>query len=351
MARKGKMEDDIYNGPNPLHDESDEVLAGTIVHLAKEPNEAVSQVVADEIMTRLRRLRRLESGKAPETGSVGIDVTRIQESIVDAVVDGVGQGTGRAMEDSEKTDAGGPEGVARGPEGTAGSEKEASTCTSNNGSPVVGFSGGWGRGAPEENHTGAAQQENTAQEEAARSSRQGKLTFARKVDTDLTGDRGDGVEGLGVTTPEAAETLEAEGQDVGMQGAGFRKPTPTTRSGRRSRRQEDGGERCPTACRKIQQRLSSRKGNRGRPRTLGPQGPTAVERAAGTVMRWTGGTVDTNRVVEEAWKARWLKERDGRAITRPADDFDHQQETLFRDFLFTRGVPEVLTPACECGEG
>ncbi|EAQ84782.1 hypothetical protein CHGG_08796 [Chaetomium globosum CBS 148.51] len=135
-----------------------------------------------------------------------------------------------------------------------------------------------------------------------------------------------------------------------------------------------------TACRKIQQRLSSRRGNRGRPRTLGPQGPTAVERAAGTVMRWTGGTVDTNRVVEEAWKARWLKERDGRVITRPADDFDHQQETLFRnetlrrhdglskarsslliqirtgaiglrDFLFTRGVPEVLTPACECGEG
>ncbi|EAQ87046.1 hypothetical protein CHGG_08299 [Chaetomium globosum CBS 148.51] len=134
-----------------------------------------------------------------------------------------------------------------------------------------------------------------------------------------------------------------------------------------------------TACRKIQQRLSSRRGNRGRPRTLGPQGPTAVERAAGTVMRWTGGTVDTNRVVEEAWKARWLKERDGRAITRPADDFDHQQETLFRnetlrrhdglskaksslliqirtgaiglrDFLFTRGVPGVLTPACECGE-
>ena len=97
-----EMEDDIYNGPNPLHDESDEVLAGTIVHLAKEPNEAVSQVVADEIMTRLRRLRRLESGKAPETGSVGIDVTRIQESIVDAVVDGVGQGTGRAMEEVRK---------------------------------------------------------------------------------------------------------------------------------------------------------------------------------------------------------------------------------------------------------
>ncbi|EAQ85615.1 hypothetical protein CHGG_06868 [Chaetomium globosum CBS 148.51] len=93
-----------------------------------------------------------------------------------------------------------------------------------------------------------------------------------------------------------------------------------------------------------------------------------------------GGIADTDRGVEEAWKARWLKERDGRAITRPADDFDHQQETLFRnetlrrhdglskaksslliqirtgaiglrDFLFTPGVQEVLTPACECGEG
>ena len=135
-----------------------------------------------------------------------------------------------------------------------------------------------------------------------------------------------------------------------------------------------------TACRKIQQRLSSRRGNRGRPRTLRPQGPTAVERAAGTIMRWTGGTIDTDKAVEEAWRARWLKERDGRAITRPADDFDHQRETLFRnetlrrhdglskaksslliqirtgaiglrDYLFTREVPEVLTPACECGEG
>ncbi|EAQ84588.1 predicted protein [Chaetomium globosum CBS 148.51] len=59
-----------------------------------------------------------------------------------------------------------------------------------------------------------------AQEEAARSSRQGKLTFARKVDTDLIGDRGDGVGGLGVTTPKATDTLQADDQDVGMQGAG-----------------------------------------------------------------------------------------------------------------------------------
>ncbi|EAQ89445.1 predicted protein [Chaetomium globosum CBS 148.51] len=67
-------------------------------------------------------------------------------------------------------------------------------------------------------------------------------------------------------------------------------------------------------------------------------------------------------------------------VVRKGGDFDHQQETLFRnetlrrhdglskakssmliqirtgaiglrDFLFTRGVPEVPTPACECGEG
>ena len=75
-----------------------------------------------------------------------------------------------------------------------------------------------------------------------------------------------------------------------------------------------------------------------------------------------------------------MKERCGRATTRPADDLVHQQETLFRDktlrrheglnkarssllvqirtgaiglrdFLFKRGVPGVLTPYCECGEG
>jgi hypothetical protein len=105
-----------------------------------------------------------------------------------------------------------------------------------------------------------------------------------------------------------------------------------------------------------------------------------VETAATTIAVWTGGTVDTDRVVQEAWEERWLKERDGRTATRPADDFDYQQETLFkdktlkrhedlskakssllvqirtgdiglRDFLFKRGVPEVLTPSCECGEG
>jgi hypothetical protein len=134
------------------------------------------------------------------------------------------------------------------------------------------------------------------------------------------------------------------------------------------------------ACNKIYRRFSSRRGRRGRQPAFGPQKPTAVETAATTIAVWIGGTVDTDRVVQEAWEERWLKERDGRAATRPADDFDHQQETLFkdktlkrhedlskakssllvqirtgdiglRDFLFKRGVPEVLTPNCECGEG
>ena len=134
------------------------------------------------------------------------------------------------------------------------------------------------------------------------------------------------------------------------------------------------------ACDKLYRRFSSRGNGRGRPRTLGPQGPTAVEEAAITIASWTGGTANTDAIVEEAWRERWLKEREGRATTRSADDFDHQQETLFKDktlrrheglnkakssllvqirtgaiglrgFLFSRGVPEVLTPSCECGEG
>ena len=134
------------------------------------------------------------------------------------------------------------------------------------------------------------------------------------------------------------------------------------------------------ACDKLYRRFSSRGNGRGRPRTLGPQGPTAVEEAAITIASWTGGTANTDAIVEEAWRERWLKEREGRAATRPADDFDHQQETLFRDkslqrheglnkakssllvqirtgaiglrnFLFKQGVPDVLTPYCECGEG
>jgi hypothetical protein len=134
------------------------------------------------------------------------------------------------------------------------------------------------------------------------------------------------------------------------------------------------------ACDNIYRGLNSRRSNRGRPRAFGPQEPTAVEKAANTIAVWAGGTADTDRVVQEAWEERWLKERDSRAVTRPADDFDHQQETLFkdktlkrheglskakssllvqirtgaiglRDFLFKRGVPEVLTPSCECGEG
>jgi hypothetical protein len=134
------------------------------------------------------------------------------------------------------------------------------------------------------------------------------------------------------------------------------------------------------ACDKLYRRFNSRRNSRGRPRAFGPQGPTAVEKSAITIASWTGGTSNTDRTVEEAWRERWLEERQGRATTRPADDFDHQQETLFRDstlqgheglnkakssllvqirtgaiglrnFLFERRVPEVLTPYCECGEG
>ena len=42
------------------------------------------------------------------------------------------------------------------------------------------------------------------------------------------------------------------------------------------------------------------------------------------IASWTGGAIVTEKVVEEAWRERWMKEREGRAVVRPADDFDHQ---------------------------
>jgi hypothetical protein len=134
------------------------------------------------------------------------------------------------------------------------------------------------------------------------------------------------------------------------------------------------------ACNKLYRRFNSRRRHNGRPRASGPQAPTAVEQAANTIATWTGKTDDTGEVAEKAWKERWLRERDGRATTRPADDFDHQRKTMFRretltrheglnkakssllvqirtgaiglrSFLFERRVPGVTTPYCECGEG
>jgi hypothetical protein len=153
---------------------------------------------------------------------------------------------------------------------------------------------------------------------------------------------------------------------------------PTLADGRGGKK--TAGSILHAACGRIYRRLNPRTDNRGRRRAFGPQKPTAVEEAANTIAVWTGGAADTNRVAEEAWRERWLKERGGRTTMRPADDLGHQQETLFqdktlqrhdglsrakssllvqirtgavglRDFLFKRRVPEVLTPNCECGEG
>jgi len=51
---------------------------------------------------------------------------------------------------------------------------------------------------------------------------------------------------------------------------------------------------------KIYRRFITRRNNRGHPRALGPQRPTIVEEAAATIVRWTRGTTDTGKVVEEA---------------------------------------------------
>ena len=95
------------------------------------------------------------------------------------------------------------------------------------------------------------------------------------------------------------------------------------------------GEKIPgniihTACTRIYQRFSLERNRRGRPQSPGPQKPTAVEKAAVVIVNWAGGAVVTEKVVEEAWRERWLKGRDGRAAVRPADDFNPNNRPCFR---------------------
>lgn len=90
-----------------------------------------------------------------------------------------------------------------------------------------------------------------------------------------------------------------------------------------------GGEKTPasiihTACTRISQIFNLERNRRGRPQPLGPQKPTAVKEAAAVIANWAGGAVVTE-VVAEAWRERWLKKREGRAVVRPADDFEYQQ--------------------------
>ena len=99
-----------------------------------------------------------------------------------------------------------------------------------------------------------------------------------------------------------------------------------------------GGTKAPgsiihEACTKLYQRFKSRRDKRGRQQAAGSQRPTTVEEAAITIAAWTEGTTDTDRVVEEAWGERWLRERNGRATTRPADDLDHQKENCVQPGL------------------
>ena len=150
------------------------------------------------------------------------------------------------------------------------------------------------------------------------------------------------------------------------------------------------------ACSKLARRgQRNRARARGRRPPAGPPAPTATERATITVERWATGRVGLaleealglgDRGPEEAlteeWKRRWeaaaaARERDRGpgAPQRLADrdpNFSDQvlqryeglnkaQSSLLvqartgaiglKDFLFTVGVPEVVTPHCTCGIG
>ena len=41
------------------------------------------------------------------------------------------------------------------------------------------------------------------------------------------------------------------------------------------------------------------------------------------IANWASGAIMIERVVEEAWRERWIKERERRAAVRLADDFDY----------------------------
>ena len=69
-----------------------------------------------------------------------------------------------------------------------------------------------------------------------------------------------------------------------------------------------GGKKIPGsivygACSKIYWRFALQK-RRGRRRAPGPQGPTAVEKAAATIAEWIEGSTDTDNALERAWRVR-----------------------------------------------
>ncbi len=81
--------------------------------------------------------------------------------------------------------------------------------------------------------------------------------------------------------------------------------------------------------------FAARRG-RGQRRAFGPQKPTEAERATATLAKWVGIIVDTNEVMEEAWRKSWMNDREGQVTTRLADDLDLQQGTLFLDKTLQR---------------
>lgn len=126
------------------------------------------------------------------------------------------------------------------------------------------------------------------------------------------------------------------------------------------------------ACTKLFNRFKKRR------RTAGPQQPTKLEEESAILQNWTGGSLDTDGIVLKEWEARWLASQEGKAASRPADDYSNPealftdlalqrhegltkaQSSLFtqmrtgaiglRSFLFQMGVREVVSPYCGCGE-
>jgi len=124
-------------------------------------------------------------------------------------------------------------------------------------------------------------------------------------------------------------------------------------------------------------KLLARKKGRGRPRKLAPTFPEHTDSKEMWGTKWLGDCTSPSDALLRDWKARWAREqnagfrgRSKRATDNPTFDSStialrtgmtkaessvlmqaRTEKIGLRAFLFTKKVPEITTPYCECGGG
>ncbi|KAK3330274.1 hypothetical protein B0H66DRAFT_635334 [Apodospora peruviana] len=96
--------DDFAGGPNPLSDESDEMLAGMIMEFAPNKKQAIAYAVADAFITRLQKPRQqVEIEKERDKNSNNwVDLAALQKIVSEAVAKAVEEKVTKAIEEVRK---------------------------------------------------------------------------------------------------------------------------------------------------------------------------------------------------------------------------------------------------------